>query len=154
MFLFFRMKRTIILVLYILIILVCALIGSTKPSRTAIRELFEANQLIVNPYYIPQDRQVQQTCNLFSCEYDKPPQPAPLPLVIPTPPPQPKKEEVKTCPKEITLEDLNDYDLYTPQEMMVEERIAEKQQQLNDGGSLALATRCNEGCKISRGTIK
>jgi hypothetical protein len=101
-------------------------------SFVTVKETFRASELVINPYYIPTQHTKKQTCNVFTCDYTAPPQPPP-PQPEPMPIIQEPPIEVKpTCPPEITVDDIYNYDLYTPEEQMVEERIAEKQQQLND----------------------
>jgi hypothetical protein len=101
-------------------------------SFVTVKETFRASELVINPYYIPTQHTKKQTCNVFTCDYTAPPQPPP-PQPEPMPIIQEPPIEVKpTCPPEITVDDIYNYDLYTPAEQMVEERIAEKQQQLND----------------------
>jgi hypothetical protein len=126
-----RHTKYIILFFYLVVIFVCAWLASIRQPQS--KELFQVNQLVVNPFYIPVDNTPQkQTCNVFSCNYvppirPPPPQPVEQPIV-----PEPEIVVQPSCPPEITIEDINDYDLYTPEEAMVEERIAEKQQQLNE----------------------
>ena len=129
-----RHVKYIILFLYLLIILLCAWLASTQQFTE--KEFFQVNQLVVNPFHKPIDEVSElqkQTCNVFSCNYTsttplpKQPQPAPQPIIS-----EPEVVEQPSCPPEITIEDINDYDLYTPEEAVIEERITEKQQQLNE----------------------
>lgn len=126
--------KYILLFFYLLVMFICAWLASIQQSQ--LKEFFQVNQLVINPFYKPVDnvtKPQEQTCNIFSCNYmsttppPQPPQPAPQPII-----PEPEVVVQPSCPPEITIEDINDYDLYTPEEAMVEERIAEKQQQLNE----------------------
>jgi hypothetical protein len=111
--------------MYSIVVLVCAWLGAN-----ALKEGFEVNQIIVNPA-LPNDKIMAQTCNVFSCDFSAPFVPPPSP----PPPTQPVSEPIApqpSCPTEVSLEEIREYDLYTPEEEAMEERIAEKQQQYNE----------------------
>jgi len=112
--------------MYSIIIIVCALLGTN-----ALKENFEANQIIVTPSYVPHTKSTTETCNVFNCDFrvpfvPPPPTPPPQPELVPSVKPQP------SCPVEVTLQEIKAYDLYTPEEEVIEERLAEKQQQYNE----------------------
>lgn len=119
------MKIHVIWIMYFIIIITCAWLG-----KRTVKESFEVNQLLINPLFIPGDRN-QSTCNVFDCNFRSPPRPPSPPKPEPVKP-KPIVQPAPVCPAEITLEDIRNYDLYTPEEQLIEERIAEKQQQLNE----------------------
>jgi hypothetical protein len=120
------MRKQVVWILYGIVIVICALLASYKTQ-----EGFET-QLVINPFFIPESN-TKQTCNVFSCDFNRPAPPPPQPTPEPRPViAEPVWKPQPTCPQEISIEDLDKYNLYTPAENLVEERIAEKQQQLDD----------------------
>ncbi len=122
------MNKHIIFLLYIAVILTCAFLT----SLVDIKETFAANELVINPYYVPTQHTSKQTCNVFDCNFDAPappppPQPEPMPIF-----PEPPLEVKPQCPIEITADDICNFELNTPAEQAAEERLTEKLQQLED----------------------
>lgn len=128
-FLFLRMNKYVILFMYVIVIVVCSWLGSFSFT-----EMFEVNQLVVDPLYVPGDNNkvTKPPCNFLDCDYSDVPEQLPPPTPEPEPPqPEPIVEQ-RVCPPEVTLEEIQAYDLYSPQEQLIDERIAEKQQQYNE----------------------
>lgn len=129
-FLFLRMNKYVILFMYVIVIVVCSWLGSFSFT-----EMFEVNQLVVDPLYVPGNNNnvTKTSCNVFDCDYTDVPQQLPPPIPEPEPPqPEPVVVKQHVCPPEVTLEEIQAYDLYSPQEQLIDERIAEKQQQYNE----------------------
>lgn len=120
--------------LCVIVIFIGALLGSYKIRLP--KEYFVDGAIIDPTYNIFNNDNTtsppEPLCNVFTCKY-KPkkrrhyiPQPQPAPPIIMNSQPAP------ACPAEITLDDINNYNLYTPEEQEIEDKIAERQAELNE----------------------
>jgi hypothetical protein len=119
--------------LCVIIIFIAALLGSYKVTLP--KEYFVDGAIIDPAYNVFNNdnitSQPEPLCNVFTCKY-KPKQPLPY---IPPPQPAPiivNSQPAPVCPTEITIDDINNFNIYTPEEQAVEDRIAEKQAELNE----------------------
>jgi hypothetical protein len=101
-------------------------------------EFFDVGGVVVNPMYNvfnnPSSEETQNTlCDVTKLECkNKPIRPVQPPPLIQASPPNITSEPAPVCAPEITLDALNDYELNTPEEQAIEDRIAAKQAELNE----------------------
>lgn len=125
--------------LCVIVIFIAALLGSYKVTLP--KEYFVDGAIIDPTYNVFNNNNddnitssPEPLCNVFTCKY-KPKQPNNSPAYIPPPQPAPiivNSQPAPVCPAEITIDDINNFNLYTPEEQAVEDRIAERQAELNE----------------------
>lgn len=128
-----KASLTIKLFLCIVVIVLAAILGARKT-----KEFFDVGGVVINPTYNvfnnPSNEESQDIlCDVTktACK-NKPIRPVPSPPLIQASPPNITSEPAPVCAPEITLDDLNDYDLYTQEEQMIDDKIAAKQVELNE----------------------
>lgn len=120
--------------LCIILIVLASVLGTRK--NVLLKEPFDIGGEVVDPTYNVfknDDRELEQPlCNIFTCKKKTPIDVSPPPRpYFPQPAPQSVvSQPAPVCPAEVTLEDLNAYDLYTPEEQAIDEKISSKQAEL------------------------